>query len=185
MKTLTTFLATALSAAALLTAALLTAGCAAAPAPKSAPAPDLAHYRAVVIESVRIAPEAGLLSTANRAALERQLHVALVDSIPPAQRAVTPAADVVRVQVTVTALDAVDPVKNGVSTTLLGVPLDRGAIAFEARFYAADGSEPFATITEQRKAGAFAFAGSFSHYGHAVGALHGWGAELAEVITRT
>lgn len=169
----------------LLAAALLVAGCVTTPAPRVAPTPDLAHYRAVLIESVRIAPEAGMLSSANRQELERQLHYALVDSIPSALRASQPAADVLRVQVTVTALDAVSPVNNGISTTLLGVPLDRGSIAFEVRYFEPGAAEPFATVSQVRKAGHFAFSGSFSHYGHAVGAIRDWGTSLAGSLTRT
>jgi len=168
----------------LLAAALLIAGCATTPAPTAvAPALDLASYHRVVVESVRIAPEAGMLSSANRQELERQLQYALVESIPSPMRAGTADSNVLRVQITVTALDAITPVNNG--TTLLGVPLDRGSIAFEVRYYAPGATEPFATIEERHKAGRFAFSGSFSHYGHAVGAIRDWGTSLAGSLTRT
>jgi len=169
----------------LLATALLVAGCATAPAPQAEPTPDLGHYHAVVIESVQIAPGAGMLSDANRQVLERRLHDALVESIPAPRRAAAPAADVLRVQVTVTALDAVDPVANGVRATLVGTPIDRGSIAFEARYYAPGAAEPFATVTGQHKAGRFAYFGSLSHYGHAVSALRGWGVDLADSLSRT
>jgi hypothetical protein len=169
-----------------LAVALLAAGCAATPAPKAEsihPAGiEAARFHAVVIESVRIAPEAGMLNAANRQSLERELHYALVESIPSALRAATPGEGVLRVAVTVTELDAVSPAKNGLSTTLLGVPLDRGAIGFEARFYDATGTTPFAQTQQRRGAGRLAFRGSFSHYGHAVGALRGWGTELASSL---
>ena len=71
------------------------------------------------------------------------------------------------------------------STTLLGVPVDRGAIAFEARYYAPGATTPFATVVEQHKAGRFAYFGSLSHYGHAVSALRGWGVNLADSLART
>ena len=169
----------------LLATALLMAGCAATPAPRAAAIPDLSHYHTVLVESVRIAPEAGMLSSPNRQALERQLRVALVESIPLELRSLAPAADVLRVQVTVTALDAVEPVANGPVATRVGMPLDRGAIAFEVRYYQHGASVPFATVTEQHKAGHFAFGESFSHYGHAVGALREWGTGLAGSMPRT
>lgn len=166
-------------------AALTMAACATPPAPTAPTAPGLGNYRAVVIESVRIAPEAALAGSTDRVALERQMHVALVDAIPTAQRAAGPGADVLRVRITVTAIEAVDPVKNGVSTTLIGMPIDRGSIAFEARYYEPGAAEPFATLQEHHKAGRFAFGGSMSHYGHAVGALRDWGTSLAGSLART
>jgi len=120
-----------------------------------------------------------------RVALERQMHVALVDAIPAAQRAAGPGADVLRVRITVTAIEAVDPVKNGVSTTLIGMPIDRGSIAFEARYYEPGAAEPFATVTELHKAGHFSFGNGLSHYGHAVGALRDWGVDLAGSLPST
>jgi hypothetical protein len=89
------------------------------------------------------------------------------------------------VQITVTELDVVDPFTNGVSTTLVGMTLDRGAIGFEARFYEGNSDTPFAQTRQHREAGKFAFRGSLSHYGHAVGALRGWGTDLAQSITTT
>ena len=170
-----------------LATALLAAGCATRPAPLAeathVAALDTARFRAVVVESVRIAPEAGMLSDANRQTLERQLHYALVDSIPASLRAAQASPDVLRVQITVTELDVVDPVANGVSTTLVGMTLDRGAIGFEARFYEGNSETPFAQTRQHREAGKFAFRGSLSHYGHAVGALRGWGTDLALSIT--
>lgn len=167
----------------LLATVLLLTGCVTAPAPGTADIPDLSRYHTVLIESVRIAPEAGLLSTANRQTLERQLRLALVESIPADLRALAPAADVLRVQVTVTALDGVDPLGNAAATRV-GLPLDRGAIAFEVRYYQHGAAVPFATATEQHKASHFAF-GGFSHYGHAVGALRDWGTGLADSLPRT
>jgi hypothetical protein len=137
------------------------------------------------VESVRIAPEAGMLSNRNRQALERQLRSALVDSIPADIRALAPAGDVLRVQVTVTALDAVDPLGDRATATRVGLPLDRGAIAFEVRYFQHGASAPFLTVTEQHKSGHFAFGDSFSHYGHAVGALRDWGTGLADSFPRT
>lgn len=169
----------------LLATALLMAGCATSPAPGAAAIPDLSHYQTVLVESVRIAPEAGMLSAPNRQALERQLRVALVESIPLERRSLAPAADVLRVQVTVTALDAPDAVADGPGATHIGMPLDRGAIAFEVRYYQHGANLPFATVTEQHKVGRFAFGESFSHYGHAVGALRDWGTGLASSFPRT
>ena len=172
-----------------LATALLAAGCATQPAPQAEAAHvaeiDSGRFRAVVVESVRIAPEAGMLSNENRQSLERQLHYALVDSIPTSIRAGQAAPGTLRVQITVTELDVVNPTKNGISTSLLGVPLDRGAIGFEARFYDGSSDTPFAQTRQHREAGKFQFRGSLSHYGHAVGALRGWGTELGQSITTT
>jgi hypothetical protein len=170
---------------ALLAAVLLLAGCTVGPARKSAEIPDLSRYRTVLVESVRVAPDAGMLSTPNRQTLERQLRVALVESIPAELRALAPAADVLRVQVTVTALDAVEALGGAAGATRVGIPLDRGAIAFEVRYYQHGAVVPFATATEQRKSGHFAFGENFSHYGHAVGALRDWGSGLAGSMPRT
>ena len=71
----------------------------------------------------------------------------------------------------------------GASITL-PLPLDRGEIAFEVRYFQHGASAPFATVTERRKAGHFAF-GSFSHYGHAVGAMRDWGTGLAGSLPNT
>ena len=168
----------------LLTTALILAGCVAAPAPRSAAIPDLARYHTVLIESVRISPDAGLLSTPNRQALERQLRVALVESLPADLRALAPAGDVLRVQVTVTALDGFEPAANAAAATRIAMPLDRGEIAFEVRYFQHGASVPFATVSERRKAGHFSF-GSLSHYGHAVGALRDWGSGLAGSLPNT
>jgi len=168
----------------LLAAALLLAGCATGPAPTSAAIPDLSRYHTVLVESVRVAPEAGMLSNPNRQALERQLRIALVEAIPADLRALAPAADVLRVQVTVTALDGIDP-DDRAGATRVGLPLDRGAIAFEVRYYRHGAAVPFATVTERHKAGHFAFGESFSHYGHAVGALRDWGTGLAGSLPAT
>ena len=169
---------------ALLAAILLLAGCAAVPAPAPEAIPDLSRYHTVLIESVRVAPEAGLLSTQNRQGLERQLRVALVESIPSDLRALAPAADVLRVQVTVTALDGFERTANGAEATRVALPLDRGEIAFEVRYFQHGALVPFATVSERRKAAHFAF-GSLSHYGHAVGALRDWGSGLAGSLPNT
>jgi hypothetical protein len=168
----------------LLTTSLLLAGCASAPAPRSAAFPDLARYHTVLIESVRIAPEAGLLSTPNRQALERQLRVTLVESLPADLRALAPAADVLRVQVTVTGLDGVELTPQAAGATRVAMPLDRGEIAFEVRYFQHGAFVPFATVSERRKAAHFSF-GSLTHYGHAVGALRDWGTRLAGSLPNT
>lgn len=168
----------------LLAIALLLAGCATAPAPETGDIPDLSRYRAVLVESVRVAPEAGLLSSPNRQALERRLRTALVASIPAEQRALAPAADVLRVQVTITALDGVDELRPNAGTRV-GLSPERGAIAFEVRYYRLGAAMPFATVTEQHKSNSFAFGDNFSHYGHAVGALRDWGTDLADSLPGT
>jgi hypothetical protein len=165
--------------------ALVLAGCVAAPTPDTTAIPDLSRYHTVLVESVRVAPEAGLLSSQNRQTLERQLRLALVASLPADLRALAPAADVLRVQVTVTALDGVETAGGVPGASRVGMALDRGAIAFEVRYYQHGATAPFATVIEQHKAGPFAFAGSFSHYGHAVGALRDWGTGLAGSLPRT
>lgn len=167
----------------LFAAALLMAGCATGPAHEAAAIPDLSRYHTVLVESVTIASDAGMLSNPNRHTLERQLRLALVTSIPAELRALAPAADVLRVQVTVTALDAVEPL--GARATRVGLPLDRGTIAFDVRYFRHGAVVPFATVSEQHKAGRFVFGDSFSHYAHAVGALRDWGAVLASSMPST
>jgi hypothetical protein len=169
----------------LLAAALLLAACATAPAPGSAAIPDLARYHTVLIESVRVGPNAAMLTDPNRQALEHHLRAALVEAFPADLRALAPAADVLRVQVTVTALDAVEPARRAASATPVGMTLERGEIAFEVRYYRHGASAPFATTTERQKAGRFVFAESLTHYGHAVGALRAWGTGLAGSFPRT
>jgi len=169
----------------LLAAALLMAGCATGPAHKAAAIPDLSRYHTVLVESVTIASDAGMLSNPNRHTLERELRLALVASIPADLRALAPAADVLRVQVTVTALDAVEPLGDRAHATRVGLPLDRGTIAFDVRYFRHGALVPFATVSEQHKAGRFVFGDSFSHYAHAVGALRDWGAVLASSMPNT
>lgn len=169
----------------LLATALLMAGCATKPAPRPAAIPDLSRYHTVLVESVTIASDAGMLSIANRRALERQLRLALVDSLPAELRALAPAGDVLRVQVTVTALDAVEPLGDRARATRVGMPLDRGTIAFDVRYFRHGAAVPFATVSEQHKSGRFVFGDSFSHYAHAVGALRDWGTLLASSMPNT
>jgi hypothetical protein len=169
----------------LLTPLLLLAGCVAARAPQSAAIPDLSRYHTVLVESVRIAPEAGMLNNANRQTLERQLRLALVDSIPSDLRALAPAADVLRVQVTVTALDAAEPAGEDAGATRTALSSGRGAIRMEVRYYQHGAAQPFATVTELHRAGHFSFGNGLSHYGHAVGALRDWGVDLAGSLPNT
>ena len=164
----------------------LIAGCACAPRDTAASI-DFAHYHgAIAVEQVRLAPDVATdLPEAERAALERKMQVALVGALSETATVRDPAPGVLRLQVTVTHIDTANPTANGFSTALLLVPVDRGGIGFEARFFDGQGTQPFALKTEQRKGSPFDIKGNFSHYGHAIGALGKWGESLAHQLQET
>lgn len=170
-----------------LAATLLATGCATKPAASAAEAQStpiaIARFSTVVFEPVRIAADSGVNDAADREMLERELRRSLIESIPDSLRAAEPGAKTLRVQITVTEIEAVSPAKNGVSLTMLGMALDRGVIGFEARFYEGNSDVPFAQTTQRLESGKFQYRGSLSRYGHAAGALRGWGTDLAESIT--
>lgn len=162
------------------------AGCAAAPTTKNAAAPtyvDVARFRAITVESVQIAPGATTLSDADRETLEHRLQLALIDAIPAPRRAAQAGEGVLRLKITVTALDAANPALNGVTATLIAIPVDRGSIAFDATFFDAPGGAAIGSTTVRRKGRFFDMKGNFTQYGSALRALGDWGAGLAGSLT--
>lgn len=175
-----------LLSASALAACIVLAGCATTPPPATAPTyVDTSRYRAVVVESVHIAPAAASLTDAERTALENKLRWELVNAFPVSARAVDPGPGVLRLAITVTQLDASSPTMNAVTTALLLVPLDHGGIAFDAEFFDSAGGPAIGSTTVRFTSTPVALKGSFSRYGHAVGALRDWGAEFASSLSRS
>lgn len=87
-----------------------------------------------------------------------------------------------RLEVTVTDINAVNPTLNGFSQTLPMVPFDRGGISFEARFYEGPGREQMAFTTQSATGSMFDLKGNLSHYGHAVAALEKWATRLGQSL---
>jgi hypothetical protein len=157
-------------------------GCASGPAADTTPAPDLSRYRAAVVGEVRIDPEATqALSDTERAALEREFYEALLPLLW-ADTTSENDADVLRVDITVRELDGSKAALNAVSTLLIHVPVDRGSIAFEARFYERANPEPVATVDHRHKGAVYELIGGLSQYGHARNALKDWARELRKEI---
>jgi len=157
-------------------------GCASAPQGASAPAPDLSHYRAAVIGEVHIAPAAVEgMSDEERTALEREFYETLV---PVLSGAFTSEHDagVLRVDITINELDGSTAALNAVSTLLIHVPVDRGSIAFEARFYEPARAEPVAQVEHRQKGHLYEIAGGLREYGHAKNALRDWAKDLKREI---
>jgi len=178
MKRLTGFLALATLTA--------LAGCASAPPQAQAPIDFARYHGAIAVEQVELAPTvAADLPEAERAALARKLQVALVGALSETATVREPAPGVLRLAITVTHIDTANPTANGISSALVLVPVDRGGIAFEARFFEGQGGQPFASITEQLKGSLFDIKGNFSHYGHAIRELGEWGESLAQELERT
>lgn len=165
-------------------ATVLMAGCATAPTPLAPTArAEMVRYHAIAVDSVRLAPElAAALGAEDTQAVERQLHLALVEELPPAARAVTPGPGVMHLEVTVTELEAVNPGVNALTTALLFVPLDQGGVGFEARFYDAPGGKLLAQTTQHHSSTPLEIKGSFSRYGHAVKAMREWAAEIGKTL---
>jgi uncharacterized protein DUF3313 len=178
MKKLTGFLALATMTA--------LAGCASAPR-GTTDGVDFARFnRTLAVEEVRLAPTvAADLPEAERAALARKLRVALVGALSERATVREPAPGVLRLEVTVTHIDTANPTANGISQTLLLVPVDRGGIAFDAHFFDGEGAKPLASTHEQRKGSLFDIKGNFSHYGHAISELGKWGEKLAQELEQT
>lgn len=162
-------------------------GCASAPrATPTTAAPDLSRYHAIAVDSVTVAPAVAIQLTPGQVRnLERDLHLAIVDSLPPEARAVTPAPGVVRLTVTVTDLDATNPTLNGISSALILVPLGRGSVEFEAAFADAPGAAPFARTTQTHKSSMVDIKDNFRRYRHATSAVREWASELAQSLART
>lgn len=168
-------------------AAVLLAGCATAPAGNTADDNiDITRFRAVNVAPIQFAAEAlGALPSVERVALERDLRAALKDGVPPSLLADEPSASVVRVEVTVTELNASNPTVNLLTTALLFVPFDAGGVAFEARFYDGESDEPFARTTYRHTSTPLELKGSFRRYGHATKALHDWAEEISNGLAET
>ena len=167
-------------AAALLAATL--AGCASMKTEPTAQAPDFSRLpNKVAVESVQLASTvAPDLPAAERAALARRLRAAVVSSLPPSAVVAESAPGVVRLEVMVTEINAVNPTVNGFSQTLLLVPFDRGGITFEARFFEGAARVPVAMTTQKATGSMFDIKGNFSHYGHAIEAMEKWATELGQ-----
>jgi len=157
-------------------------GCASAPPADPSSAPDLSRYRAAVIGDVRIAPDAvEALSDSERQALEREFYEALV---PVLGAGLTSENDsgVLRVDITVQQLDGSKVALNAVSTLLIHVPVDRGSITFEARFYESAKADPVATTEHRQKGHVYEIIGGLKEYGHAKNALCDWARDLKREI---
>jgi hypothetical protein len=166
--------------------ALILAGCASSPRNSADTYVDFARYSGIAVESVHIAPgTARNLDAKTREKLERDLTVALVDSVSPFARLDASKAGVLRVEVLVTELEASNPGVNAVSQSLLFVAVERGAIGFEARIYEGNSTTPIAFETFFRTPGAFNMPSAFTRYKHAVDAVGIWGDGLAKRLEPT
>jgi len=171
-----------LTATLLLAGAAVLGGCASAPDKNAPPAADLSGYRAVVIGEVRIDPAAAQkLSDTERQALEREFYEALAPLLW-ADATSENDAGVLRVDITVHELDGSKAALNAVSTLLIHVPVDRGSIAFEARFYETANPDPVAKIDHRHKGAVYELIGGLSQYGHAKNALKDWARDLRRDI---
>jgi hypothetical protein len=158
---------------------IVLAGCASAPRPASN-AIDFTRFDTVAVDEVRLAPTvAAELSSADRAVLASKLRVALVGALSETTTVRAPGPGVLRVEVNVIDIDTTSPTANAISSALIFVPVDRGGIAFEARFYDGESGQPIASSTERHKGSPLDIKGNFSHYGHAISALGKWGGTLA------
>jgi uncharacterized protein DUF3313 len=163
------------------------AGCASTRNEPTAQAPDFSRLpNKVAVEEVRLAssvmPD---LPAADRAALAARLRAAVISSLPTSAVVAESAPGVLRLEVTVTDLNAVNPTLNGFSQTLILVPMDRGGISFEARYYEGVGREPVAFTAQRATGSMFDIKGNFSHYGHAIEALEKWATELGQSLERS
>jgi hypothetical protein len=162
-------------------AAVLLAGCATAPAGKTADEKiDITRFSAVNVAPIQFAAEAlEALPNDERVALEGDLLTALKDGIGPSLLTEDPSASAVRIELTVTELNASSPAVNLLTTALLFVPFDAGGVAFEARFYDGESPEPFAHTTYRHTSTPLELKGSFRRHGHATKALHDWAKDIA------
>jgi hypothetical protein len=136
---------------------------------------DLTRYRAVNVDLVRFTHEiSGRLSDEERASLERDFSAALKEGLPPSFQADLSSPGVVRIEVTITELNASSPAVNLLTTALLFVPFDAGGVAFDARFFDGESPEPFAQSNYRHISTPLELKGSFKRYGHATQALRDW-----------
>jgi hypothetical protein len=168
-------------------AALALAACASAP-PRNSPDTyvDFSRFSGIAVDSVHIAPgTARNLDAKTREKLERDLTIALVDSVSPFARVDASKPGVLRVEVVVTELEAAVPGVNAVSQSLLFVAVERGVIGFEARLYEGNSTTPIAYETFLRTPGAFDLPAAYTRYKHAVDAVGIWGDGLAKRLEPT
>lgn len=141
---------------------------------------DLTRYRAVNVATIRFVPEvASTLSAEERDSLDREFRLALMEGLPASSLAAEQSPGVVRIEVTVTELNASSPMVNALTTALLFVPFDAGGVAFEARFYDGESDEPFAQITHRHISTPLELKGSFRRYGHATRAFRDWAEQFS------
>jgi hypothetical protein len=159
-------------------------GCASAPKThEPVAALDFARFDTVAVAAMSITPEAVEgLSDEERAALAQEMRSALVAQLPESVVMEQAAPGVLRLEITVTEINASSPTANVLSTALLHVPLDRGGVAFEARFFDGLGTEPIAVATKRHESSLLSYSGSFSRYGHAIRAFESWGGTLAKSL---
>jgi hypothetical protein len=159
-------------------------GCASAPGTQEpVAAVDFDRFDTIAVAAVRISPEAVEgLADEERAALAQEMHTALVAKLPEASVVEQAGPGVLRLEITVTGINASSPTANVLSTALLHVPLDRGGVAFEARFFDGLGEEPIAVATKRHESSLLSYSGSFSRYGHAIRAFESWGDTLARSL---
>jgi hypothetical protein len=159
-------------------------GCASAPATHEEVAGiDFTRFNTIAVESVRIAPGAVEdLPDDERAALALEMRSALLAQLPESAVREQAAPGVLRLEITVTEINTASPAANVLSTALLHVPLDRGGVAFEAKFFDGTGAEPIAIATKRHESSLLSYAGSFSRYGHAIRAFESWGGTLAKSL---
>ena len=163
-----------------------TAGCASAPRAVQQQ-PDFARFRgAIAVEEIVLAPTvAAELPENDRNVLASKLRIALVSSLSGTATVREPGPGVLRLQVTVTAIDTTSPAVNAISSALVFVPLDRGSIAFEARFFDGTAAQPITWTAELRKGSPLDIKGNFRLYGHAISALEKWGESLGAALQET
>ncbi len=144
---------------------------------------DFDRFNTIAVASVHIAPDAVEgLSDEERAGLAQEMRAALVAQLPEETVVEQAGPGVLRLEITVTEINASSPAANVLSTAILHVPLDRGGVAFEARFFDGNGSEPIAMATKRHVSSPVSFKGSFSRYGHAIRAFESWGGTLAKSL---
>jgi hypothetical protein len=162
------------------------AGCASAPRNAAGPIDFARYHGAIAVEEVQLASTvAAELTGAERAELASKLRVELLGALSGKATVRDPAPGVLRLEVTVTHIDTTSPTVNAISSALLFVPVDRGGITFEARYFEGQGGLPFASTREQHKGSPLDIKGNFSHYGHAISALGKWAETLGRALQET
>jgi hypothetical protein len=157
----------------------LLAGCATSTISSLPEQVDLNRFHAVNVGPVLFTPEvSGAIPDAERASLERDFGAALKAGLAPSFQSEQPSKGVVRVEVTITELNASSPTVNLLTTALLFVPFDAGGVAFDARFYDGESREPFAVSSYRHISTPLELKGSFKRYGHAAQSLRDWSEDL-------